>query len=163
MKTIMESQPVIFVRNKDIPLLADVLSVMQLVCKTEEIRQWQRERMVSITSHLTGMPGGRNSTKGFEDAFAALSETDEEYQRLCAEYASKLKAAQEIIDGIASDTMRAFVVMKYVMFVPDVEIRRELAMTRRRFDAAREGIENARSMKSVKWSERYTLRNVKKL
>ena len=150
-------------RNEDIPVLASVLSVMQLVCKTEEIRRWQRERMVNITSHLTGMPGGRNSTKGFEDAFAALSETDEAHQRLCAEYAGKLKAAQAIIDGIASDAMRAFVVMKYVMFVPDVEIRRELSMTRRRFDAARECIENARNMKSAKWSERYALRNVKKL
>lgn len=151
-----EIRPVV-IRNRDIPILANVLSVMQLVCKIEDIRQWQRERMTNITSHLTGMPGGRNSTKGFEDAFAALAETDDEHQRLCAAYADRLNAAQKIIDGIPSDTMRAFVVMKYVMFVPDVEIRRELSMTRRRFDAARASVEGADSMAAVKWRERYVL------
>lgn len=45
-------------RNRDIPLLADVLPIMQAVCHIERQRDWQKDRMANITQHLTGMPGG---------------------------------------------------------------------------------------------------------
>lgn len=51
--------------------------------------------------------------------------------------------------------MRTFVMMKYVMDVPDVKIRQELNMTWRGFDRARRAVEDAPSMAAVKWQERY--------
>ena len=36
--------------NRDIPVLQDVLPVMQLVNRTEELRGWQRGRAEKITA-----------------------------------------------------------------------------------------------------------------
>lgn len=147
----------ITVCNRDIPILADVLCIMQEVSALEKHRDWQRDRMYSITQHLTGMPGAKGAAKGFDEAFALLSEIDEEHKEKCKEYVRKLRKAQRILNGIESQSMRSFVVMKYVMDVPDVEIRKELNMTRRGFDRARRSVEEADCMASVKWRERYIL------
>ena len=56
-------QPVV-IRNRDIPVLADVLAIMQDVRMTEEQKAWQRDRLTNITPHLTGMPGGGGLPKG---------------------------------------------------------------------------------------------------
>lgn len=150
-------RPVIVIRNKDIPLLADILSIMQEVCQIEKQRDWQRDRMANITQHLTGMPGGGGVPKGLDEAFAMLSELDEEHEQRCKEYVRQLKAAQKILNGIESRSMRAFVIMKYVMDMRDVDIRDELNLTRTGFSRARRCIETADSMASVKWRERYIL------
>lgn len=52
-----EIRPIV-IHNRDIPLLADVLPIMQAVCHIERQRDWQKDRMANITQHLTGMPGG---------------------------------------------------------------------------------------------------------
>ena len=155
-----EIKPVV-IRNRDIPLLADVLSIMQEINQIEQRRDWQRDRMTNITQHLTGMPGG-GMPKGFDEAFALLSELDEEHEQRCKEYVRQLKAAQKILNGIESRSMRAFVTMKYVMNVPDTEIRQELNMTRTGFNRARRCVESAECMAAVKWRERFILNNVKK-
>lgn len=149
-----EQRPV-EVRNRDIPLLSEILYIMQMVRQIEERRDWQRDRMTNITQHLSGMPGGGGLPKGLDDAFALLSEIDEEHEALCKEYVRQLKMAQKILNGIESRTMRTFVVMKYVMDVPDVKIRQELNMTWRGFDRARRAVEEATCMAAVKWHERY--------
>ena len=146
-----EIKPVI-IRNRDIPLLADILSIMQEICQIEQRRNWQRDRMLSITQHLSGMPRGGGLPKGFDDALVMLSELDEEH-----EYARQLKAAQKILNGIESRSMRAFVIMKYVMDIPESEIRQELNMTRTGIERARRCVENAECMAAVKWRERYIL------
>lgn len=151
-----EIKPVV-IRNRDIPLLADVLSIMQEISHIEERRDWQRDRMLNITQHLTGMPGGGRNPKGLDEAFAQLSELDEEHERRCKDYVRQLKAAQKILNGIESRSMRAFVIMKYVMDVPDSEIRQELNMTRTGFNRARRCVESADCMAMVKWQERYIL------
>lgn len=152
-----ERRPVV-IRNRDIPLLTNVLPVMQMICKTEEMRQWQADRMTKITSNLTGMPGGKSQIGGFEQVLAVLSEIDDTHRQLCIEYTETLRKAENIINSIESMGMRAFVTMKYVMDVPDIEIRRELGMTLKRFYAARHCIEDAANMAGVKWNEKYTLR-----
>jgi len=157
-----EIKPVV-VHNRDIPLLADVLSIMQEICQIELRRDWQRDRMVNITQHLSGMPGGGGVPKGLDEAFALLSELEEEHEQRCKDYARKLKAAQKILNGIESQTMRSFVIMKYIMNVRDADIRQELNMTRTGFNRARRCVESADCMAAVKWSERYILENVKKL
>ena len=151
-----EFKPVV-IRNRDIPLLADVLSIMQEISHIEERRDWQRDRMLNITQHLTGMPGGGRNPKGLDEAFALLSELDEEHEQKCKEYVRQLKAAQKILNGITSRSMRAFVIMKYVMDVSDSEIRQELNMTRTGFNRARRCVESAECMALVKWQERYIL------
>ena len=143
------------VKNKDIPLLAGILSIMQSVKGLEERRLWQRDRMLSITQHITGMPGGGGMPKGLDEAISILSELDSQHEEKCKEYARQLKKAQKIINRIESVTMRTFVVMKYVMDVPDTKIRAELNMTYRGFDRARKAIESAPDMASVVWRERY--------
>lgn len=145
------------IRNKDIPLLADIFYIMQDIKQLEQRREWQQDRMFNITQHLTGMPGGGGSPKGLDEAFALLSEIDDEHKRRCKDYARQLRKAQKILNGIGSRSMRTFVVMKYVMDAPDTEIRRELNMSKHGFYRARKCIETAPCMAAVKWQERYIL------
>ena len=144
------------IRNKDIPLLADVLCIMQEIRQLEERREWQQGRLYNITQHLTGMPGGGNPA-GMDGVFAILSEIDEEHKQRCEEYVRQIKKAQKILNSIETRSMRTFVLMKYVMDTPDTEIRKELNMTRRGFDRARKAVETAPCMAAVKWQERYIL------
>lgn len=152
---VKKGQRPIEVCNRDIPLLSEILYIMQDVCQIERQRDWQHDRMYNITQHLTGMPGGGGPSKGFDEAFALLSEIDEEHEARCKEYVQQLRKAQNILNGIESRTIRTFVMMKYIMGVPDANIREELNMTRRRFDRARRAVEEAPSMAEVKWRERY--------
>lgn len=145
------------VQNKDIPLLADVLYVMQEICQIEKRREWQKDRLFSISQHLTGMPGGSGTPKGLDEAFAALSEIDTEHEKKCKDYMRKLRKAQKILNGIESQSMRTFVQMKYVMDLPDTEIRKELNLSKHGFYRARQCIESAPCMAAVKWQERYIL------
>lgn len=145
------------IRNKDIPILTNILCIMQEIRQIEQRREWQQGRLYNISQHLTGMPGGSGTPKGLDDAFAILSEIDEEHNQRIRDYARQLRKAQKILNGISSVSMRTFVTMKYVMNVPDTEIRKELNLTRRGFDRARERIETASCMASVKWQERYIL------
>lgn len=145
------------IRNKDIPLLTNVLCIMQDIRLIEQRREWQRDRMVNISQHLTGMPGGGGMPSGLDGAFAALSELDLEHERRCKEYMRQLRKAQKILNSIESRTMRTFVEMKYVMDVSDTEIRKELNMSKRGFYRARAAVENAPCMAAVKWQERYII------
>ena len=144
------------IKNKDIPILTDTLSIMKSVEMIEQRREWQHDRLYHMTQYLTGMPGARNP-KGLDDIYAVLSEVDEEHKSRCRDYAKKLKKIQKILDGIESQSMRTFVTMKYVMDISDAEIRRELNLTRRGFDRAKSSIETAPRMAAVKWQERYIL------
>lgn len=150
-------RPVIVVRNRDIPLLADVLPIMQEIRQIELRRNWQRDRMENITQHISGTPGGGGAPKGLDEAFALLSELDEEHEQSCKEYVRRIKAAQDVLNGIQSQSMRTFVIMKYIMDAPDVEIRHELNMSRTAFSRARHSVEDAECMSDVKWRDRYTL------
>jgi len=156
-----KERPIVVVRNRDIPPLADVLPIMQEISHIEQLRDWQRDRMLNITQHLTGMPGGGSVPKGLDEAFALLSELDEEHEQRCRDYVRQLKTAQKILNGIASRSMRSFVIMKYVMDAPDTEIREALNMTRTGFNRARRCVESAECMATVKWRERFILENVK--
>ena len=107
--------------------------------------------------HLTGMPGGGGATHGLEDVFSRLAEVEEEHKEGCRQYYRQLKAAEEILNGIGSDSMRTFVKMKYVFDIPDTEIRERLNMTRRGFEKARQAVEDAPDMAAVRWREKYIL------
>lgn len=152
-----ETEAPVIVRNQDIPLLSEILYIMQDIAQLEKRRDWQRDRMVNITQHLSAAPSG-GGHKGFDEAFSALSEIDAEHETRCREYARQLKKAQKILNSIESRAMRTFVLMKYVMDVPDIKIRQELNMTWRGFERARKAVESAPCMAAVKWQEKYIVR-----
>jgi len=145
------------IKNRDIPLLSRVLYVMQDVCSLETRQEWQRERMYNITQKITGMPGAKGQPNGFDAAYAALDELCDEQRGRIAAYMRELKTAEKIINSIESRTMRTFVVMMYVDEIPSTVIQKELNMTRRGFENARNAIEQAEDMASVVWRERYML------
>lgn len=149
------------IRNKDIPVLSRVFYIMQAVCQTEKLRQWQKDRMFSITATLTGMPGASGGVpKGYDSAFAALSELDEAHETKIMEYSRELKRAERILNSIPSITMRTFVMMRYVLELSNNEIMRELNMTRRGFERACKCIEDAPDMAHAVWRERYYLNDL---
>ena len=143
------------VRNRDIPLLADILPTMQLVAQTERRLDWQHDRMLSINQHITGMPGGGGLPKGLEDAFAKLEDAGEAHEENVRQYLHELREAERVLNGIPSRSMKAFVIMKYVMDIPDAEIRRDLNMTEWGFNRARKAVEEAECMAAVVWREKY--------
>jgi hypothetical protein len=145
------------VRNRDIPLLRDILPIMQQVCALEKRRDWQRDRMMRITQHITGMPGGGGMPRGLDEAFAMLSELDLEHEEMCREYVARMRRAERILNGIESQSMRAFVVMKYMMDIPDMRIREELNLTRTGFERARRCVEDAERMSEAVWREKWIL------
>ena len=149
-------QPVA-IRNRDIPLLAGILCIMQDICMVERRREWQHERLTNMTPHLTGMPGGGGIPKGLEDAFAVISELEEDQAKKCREYSDMLKKAEKILNGITNGGMRTFVEMKYVYDIADSDIRKELNMTRRGFDRAKKCVEEAPNMAAVKWQDKYVV------
>ena len=151
------------VRNRDIPVLCDILPVMQLVCATERSLDWQHDRMTSMSQHISGMPGGGTLPQGLDEAFARLYEAGEDHGKELMQYNKELREAEKILNGIESRSMRAFVILKYVWDVPDAEIRRELNMTEWGFNRARKAIEEAENMGLVVWRERYILTQEKRV
>lgn len=145
------------IRNRDIPLLSRVLYVMQDIRSLETRQEWQRERMFHITQKITGMPGAKGQPNGFDAAYAALDELCDEQKGRIAAYMRELKTAEKIINEIPSRTMRTFVMMMYVDEIPATIIQRELNMSRRGFENARNAVEQAESMASVQWRERYMI------
>lgn len=158
-----EKNTSIIVNNKDIPYLENVHSVMAQVTHLEERRIWQQDRMGFISQHLTGMPGGGGSPTGLDEAFARLSEIDDEHAAKCKMYVGRLKKAQKILNNIENINMRTFVLMRYVIGASDMDIRKELNMTRRGFDRARKCVESASCMAAVKWHDQYIIENAKNL
>lgn len=140
------------IRNADIALLHDVFFIMQDIRALEERRAWQRERMSNISQHLS-FTGGGGEPKGLDSAYAALSGLEEEHSEKVRQYKRALKQAENIVNGIASLRMRTLVMMLYVEDIPAREVRERLNMSRRRFDAAVEAIEQAEDMAHVKWRE----------
>lgn len=145
------------IKNRDIPLLARVLCVMQDVCSLEKRCEWQRDRMFSITQHITGMPGGKGMPSGFDAVFAAIDGINEEHREQISTYIHELKTAEKIINSIPSRTMRTFVVMMYVDNLPPEKVREELNLTEWGFRRARDSIEQAPDMASVVWREKYII------
>ena len=145
------------IRNRDIPVLQDVIRVMQEVRALETRRQWQRERMYNITQHLTGMPKQQGEHGGLEAAFAAVAELEDEHKEKVKEYTRKLKAAERIVNGIGNPFMRTFVTMMYIENLSAKTVRSELNMSEWGFKRARQAVEQAEYMKCVVWRERYVI------
>ena len=155
-----ETMPKI-IRNRDIPLLARVNCIMQEICSLEKRCEWQRERMYSITCAINGMPASKGLPKSFDAALEAIDEITQEHREKIASYVHELKAAERIISGISSQTMRTFVRMLYVDHSHPDKVRAALKMTEWAFRRARDCVEQAPDMASVVWKEKYLIENQK--
>lgn len=147
-----EGTRVHIVRNRDIAILEQVKCVMQELYMAQERLDWQRAQMFKITSRYGGVGGGRGAPRGLETAVAALEESDERYLALFVKYRDELKAADAILDGIHSRSMRTFVEMKYMYKKPNRDIMEALGMTDYAFRSAREAVERAVDMAHVQWT-----------
>ncbi len=143
------------VKNKDIPLLARVLGIMQDVVSIEKRMDWQRDRMYSITSHMNGMPGGKGVPTGLDAALAVIDGLEGTYKEKVKRYMRELRNAEKILNAIPSESMRTFVTMMYVDDLPQEFVKKELNLTRRSFERARAAVEDAESMAQVVWRERF--------
>lgn len=143
------------IRNRDIPLLSQVLYTMQDVCSLERQIVWQHDRMYGVTARISGMPGGKGAPTGYDAALAAIGELSEEYGKRMQEYVCALKNAEQIINRIRWPGMRTFVVMLYVENLSPETVRRELNMTRYGMERARRAIEQAEDMQHATWDERF--------
>lgn len=148
------AEPAIRIKNRDIPKLQKVVSLMQDIRLLEERRVWLRDRMTNISLHLSGMPGS-GQPRGLDAAYAALSELESEHQELVKSYVRELKAAERLINGIGNPCMRTFVTMMYVLDMDPRVVKGELNMTEWGFRRAREAVEQAKGMDRVVWRERY--------
>lgn len=146
-----------YVMNRDIPILSRVFYTMQDIVSLEKRSEWQYERMFSITKRLKGMPGGGGLPSGLDQTYAEVDELNHEYGEAIRLYVRELKAAEHILNGIESRTMRTFVQMYYVDHIGKADIMRELDMTEYGFKRARTSIEQAEDMAHVLWRERYLL------
>lgn len=145
------------IRNRDIFVLQDVIRVMQEVRALETRRQWQRERMTNITRHLTGMPIQHGGMGGLDAAFAALAQLEDDHKEKVKEYICKLKAAEQIVNGIGNPFMRTFVTMMYIENLSAKMVRSELNLSEWGFKRARQAVEQAEDMGRVVWRVRYIL------
>ena len=145
------------VMNRDIPLLSRVFYTMQDIVSLEKRSEWQYERMFSITKRLKAMPGGGGLPSGLDQTYAEVEEMNHEYGEAIRQYVNELKAAERILNGIESRTMRTFVQMYYVDHIGKTEIMRELDMTEYGFKRARMCIEQAEDIPHVRWREHFVL------
>lgn len=148
-------QEAVKVKNRDIPILSRVLFIMQDVVGTERKEEWQRGRLFNRTQHISGMPGGGSLPKGLDEPLAELSELADISREEIARYNKELKEAESILNAIQSQTMRTFVMMKYMLDIPNIKIMEELSMSKWRFEQARRCIEEAPDMAHADWKERY--------
>ena len=138
--------------NRDIKLLQEVSSIMALADETEQRMNWEHDKIMNITPHLTGMPGGGGLPKGIDDALCSLHDAEQAHMFSLRRYTRAIRRADEIVHGIENAEMRAFVVMRYLKGMTDVAVRRELKMSEYALKAARECVESAERMDDVKWT-----------
>lgn len=136
--------------NKDIPVLVEVLSIMQEIRRLEERKQWVGDRMINVTQHLSWTAGG-GGKHDFSDGYADLQEVEAEIDAKLSEYRQRLAKAEAVLNGIADLNMRTFVAMLYVEKFTSKKVMTELNMSRRTFDNARSAIENAPDMARAQW------------
>ena len=143
------------VTNKDIPILSNYLYIRKAIERLEEQIAWEHDRKINISQHITGMPNGKGGVNGLDNTFARIDALEQEHRERVEHYRSYARRIDRILTGIESLSMRVFVRMKYMEKRQNVEIRKELNLSRRGFDRAISSIEGASSMDQVKWAEKY--------
>lgn len=142
-------------KNQDIDILTRIFWTMQDIKSLQHRSEFHDEQLYSITRRLTGMPGGGGMPHGFDSLIGELEEINQAYGKQVEAYVADLRKAEKILNGIENPNMKTFVRMLYVDQIAQAEIMRELEMTEYQFDKARKSIEEAESMKKVRWPEKF--------
>ena len=139
-------------RNKDLPVLQNVLAVMQDVCNGENQIEWLHDRMYFITQRFSQTPGVGGQPMGFDVILADIDDLGDSHRRRIKACVRELRKAERILNDIPNQTMRTFVTMLYVMKFTPAQVKNELGLSEWKFRTAREEIEHAKLMKNVRWS-----------
>lgn len=142
------------IKNRDIPLLSSIYSIMQEIESLEYRGDRRYKMMFSTTQTISGMPGG-GQPKGLDDYMAQADDLFEKMDVQIAVYYKQLKQAQDILNAIESVNMRAFVRRQYVDQLDKRIIMRDLNMSEWAYRQARESVEQAQDMAHVIWHDRY--------
>lgn len=142
------TEPIRRVRNRDIPKLQRVVSLMRDIVTLEERQEWIKDRMTNITQQLSLAPGG-GEPKGLDSAYADLDDIEAQHRGKIKSFTRELKTAERILNGITSPTMRTFVELMYILNLPAKKVKSELNMTDWGYKRACRAVENARSMDRV--------------
>ena len=145
------------VNNQDILLLTRIFYILKEAESVERRGEWTYDRLYNITRRMTGMPIGGGNAPGMDGTLAEVEELNRIYGDRLQECVKALRDAERILNGIESQTMRTFVQMYYIDDISKAEIMRELNMTEWKFNQARKKIEEAESMKTVAWKEKYCM------
>lgn len=145
----------IVVNNRDIPKIEKVLCIMREMKEIEKRIDEIYERMTNTTQHLSPLPRSGQPPAGMEIAFGKIDEWQEKSRNRMNEYMDVLEEAEEILNGIGNYKMRLMVMLKYMQNAPNREIKEALGMSEWEFRKAKECIENARDMKSIRWKDKY--------
>lgn len=154
----VESGKEIVVQNADIIVLQRIFYAMQDVCAMEDRCQWEEDRLFHITQHLSHTSGG-GEKKGLDDGIISRMEAKDNYRSQLRQYQAELEEAEKILSSIKNPNMRTFVTLLYVLMLPGEEVRKRLNMTEYGFKKARKAIEDAESMQTAEWADRYVLAN----
>lgn len=143
------------IKNRDIPLLSSIYSIMQEIQSLESRLTYLDSKMYFPSQSLSGMPGGGNP-KGLDDFMAQADDLKDSMGEKMAEYYKQLRQAQDILNAIRNVNMRAFVRRRYVDQLDKKVIMRDLIMSEWSYRQACECIEQARDMAHVVWKDRFT-------
>lgn len=141
--------------NRDIPLLMEAVAIREAKTLAEEKLYEVQSSVINISQHISDMPRGGGLPSGLDGSVIRLMDAVDRYKAECLRLDHLLKKIDSIIHDIPTITMRVFVEMKYVKCMPGADIMESLKMSRRRYERAVRLIEEADSMASVKWPEKY--------
>lgn len=138
-------------KNRDIPLLQSILGVMQRIRQLEMKAEWEHDRMIKVTSHLSLVRGsGHDIGDMMDDVLAKVDAIEQEHREELKAYVDKMREADRIVnEDITDDKLRAFVEMAYIDGMSAGEVKKELNLSEWEYRQTKEKIENAGCMKEV--------------
>lgn len=139
--------------NPELKTITRVYYTMQDAMSAERRREWVRESLFSVTQQITGMPRGGGLPQGIDSGLARLDELDRAYTEAVLRATEELCEAQRILDSIGRMELRVFVQMLYLDGFSGAEVRRELGISKWKFDKIRQSVENAERLAEAKWPE----------
>lgn len=139
------------IKNKDIPLLEEIMAIMIEAPLIEHKWQWNQDRKYHITQNVSQAPGAANNASKIESILASMDSLNAKHLKKMEEYTGKMEKAQGILNGIKEPTIRTFAVMKYIMGQSETQIRAQLALTEWRYKQLKKAVENAPCMCKVRW------------
>ena len=139
--------------NQELKTISQVYYTMQDILSVARRRDWVRESLFNVTQRLTGMPRSGGLPQGIDSGLARLDEMERAYTDALLGGVEELSEAQRILDSIGRMELRVFVQMLYLDGFSGAEVRRELGLSKWKFDKIRQNVESAERLSEAKWPE----------